>query len=217
MDLISKRRLLRDAFPSLNQFELVETIAAHSRYIKLPPGAVILDVGQPIRAIPLVLRGTVKVFREDDEAREAFLYYIRPGESCAITLAASLHPGTSRIKAVTLEETELMALAVTAVPEVNRKFPAWYHFVFDTFRNRFDELLNAFEAVIFLQLDSRILQYLQARAKTLGTTDLSISHSEIARDLATSREVISRVLKRMEKEKLVLLGRGHIRLLKNRP
>ncbi|HHB79570.1 MAG TPA: Crp/Fnr family transcriptional regulator [Saprospiraceae bacterium] len=213
MDFQAKTKALRSNFPVFQQFELIETIAQNSRYVEVPKGTVILNVGDYIKVIPLVVSGSVKVFREDDDAREAFLYYIKPGQSCAMTLASSIKQGKSEIKAVALENTGLMALSADSLYSVNKKYPSWYNFVFETFGMRFNELIQAFEGVIFHHLDERLMRYLQQRSATVGSTMLKISHNEIARDLATSREVISRLLKQFEKEKLVLLARGQITLL----
>ncbi len=213
MDVPAKIQLLRANFPVFQQFELIETIAQNSQYLDVPEGTVILNVGQYIKVIPLVVSGSVKVFREDDDVREALLYYIKPGQSCAMTLASSLKPGRSEIKAVALEKTGIIALSVDSLYDVNKRFPSWYHFVFETFGMRFNELIQAFEGVVFHHLDERLMSYLKQRADTVGRSVLKISHSEIAKDLATSREVISRLLKQFEQEKLVLLARGQITLI----
>ncbi len=213
MDLQSKTKALRLNFPVFQQFELIETIAGKSQYIEVPEGQVVLDVGDYIKVIPLVISGSLKVFREDDDAREAFLYYIKPGQSCAMTLASSIKQGQSEIKAVALEKTGIIALAVDSLYSVNKKYPSWYNFVFETFGMRFNELIQAFEGVVFHHLDERLINYLESRAETVGSPVLKISHSEIARDLATSREVISRLLKRLEKENMVMLSRGQITLV----
>ena len=160
-----------------------------------------------------MISGSVKVFREDDDAREAFLYYIKPGQSCAMTLASSIKQGRSEIKAVALEKTGIIALSVDSLYAVNKKFPSWYNFVFETFGMRFNELIQAFEGVVFHHLDERLINYLERRAETVGSPVLKISHSEIARDMATSREVISRLLKQFEKENMVMLARGQITLI----
>lgn len=213
MEVSKKRQIIRDNFPVFQQFELVSTIAENSQYIKVPKGGVILDIGDFIKVIPLVISGSIKVFREDEDAREAFLYYINPGESCAITLASANKPGISKIKAIALEDSELLALSVNALFDVNTKYPNWFSFVNETFRKRFDELIHAFESVVFLNLDRRLVVYLKRRSDAIGSMIIKVSHSEIARDLATSREVISRILKQLEKEKILLLSRGQITLL----
>ena len=213
MDLQSKTKALRTNFPVFQQFELIETIAENSQYIEIPEGKVILNVGDFIKVIPLVISGSVKVFREDDDAREAFLYYIKPGQSCAMTLASSIKQGRSEIKAVALEKTGIIALSVDSLYSVNKKYPSWYNFVFETFGMRFNELIQAFEGVVFHHLDERLINYLRRRVEMMGNSVLKISHSEIARDLATSREVISRLLKQFEKEKMVMLSRGQITLI----
>ncbi len=213
MDIQSKIKAIRANFPVFQQFELVETIAENSQYLEVSEGGVILQVGGYIKVIPLVISGAVKVFREDDDGREAFLYYIKPGQSCAMTLASSIKQGRSEIKAVALEKTGIIALSVDSLYSVNKKYPSWYNFVFETFGMRFNELIQAFEGVVFHHLDERLINYLENRAATLGSPVLKISHSEIARDLATSREVISRLLKQLEKENMVLLFRGQITLI----
>lgn len=212
MDLQAKIKALRKNFPVFQQFELIETIASNSQYIEVSEGSVILNVGDYIKVIPLVVHGVVKVFREDDDAREAFLYYIQPGQSCAMTLASSIKQGKSEIKAVALEKTGIIALSVESLYSVNKKYPSWYNFVFETFGLRFNELIQAFEGVVFHHLDERLITYLKQRAETVSSPILKISHSEIAHDLATSREVISRLLKQFEKKNVVMLSRGQITL-----
>ena len=118
----------------------------------------------------------------------------------------------SRIKAVVQEETELLAIPVEVVYDVNKKYPSWHHFVFDTFSNRFNEVLEVLENVVFHNMDERLVRYLTDKATAINSSTLYISHQEIADDLATSREVISRLLKQLEKKEYLQLSRGQVKL-----
>jgi len=175
---------------------LVEKIADNCQYFKLPGGTELMHTGSYISVVPLVLSGTIKVFREDADGREIFLYYINSGESCALTLTACFKMEKSYIKAKIQEDTD----------------PTWSKFVFSTFSQRFDEILKVLETVVFHNMDERLAMYLKEKATVTNTSVLHISHKEIADDLVTSREVISRLLKQMEKKELLELARGRIKL-----
>ena len=204
------KRTIQQLFPLFDQLELVDELAKNSQYMELDAKTELLNSGSYIKVIPLVLSGSVKVFRTDESGREIFLYYIQGGESCAITLSSCLKMEKSSIKAVVQEPTTLLAIPVEVVYDVNKRYPSWHHFVFDTFSQRFDEVLTVLENVVFHHMDERVAKYLIDKALTLNTKELIISHLEIANDLATSREVISRLLKQFEKKGFLELSRGKI-------
>lgn len=205
--------LIRSIFPSLGNQQLVKRIAEAGQWMDVPADTDILQVGSFIQVIPLIVQGTVKVSREDDQGHELFLYYIKPGESCAMTLASLYQESRSSIKATTLEPTTLLAIPSTLAYELQRQSPAWQAFVVKTFNVRFEELIHLLEQIAFTKLDQRLEQYLQDKARLLQTDTLQISHQEIADDLATSREVISRLLKQMATAQLIETKRGSIKLL----
>ena len=210
MDPITIKKTIQQLFPIFDQLELVDDLAKNSKYMSLAPKTELLNTGSYIKVIPLVLSGSIKVFRTDESGREIFLYYIQEGESCAITLSSCLKAEKSSIRAVVQEETTLLAVPVDAIYNINKKYPSWHNFVFDSFNKRFSEVLTVLENVVFHHMDERLVKYLIDKALTLNTKILLISHQEVANDLATSREVISRLLKQFEKKGLVELSRGKI-------
>ena len=200
-------------FPIFNQLDLVEELAATSQHHLIPKGVEILHENNYINNIPLVIKGTVKVSRIDDTGREVFLYYITGGQSCAMTLTSFLRREKSKVRAITMKETTVLTIPVKAVYTINKKYPSWQHFIIETFSYRFDELIEVLESVTFFNMHERLIQHLVKRAKSQESTVLEISHLEIAHDLATSREVVSRILKQMEKKGLIQLFRNKIKLL----
>lgn len=201
---------LQRQFPIFEQLELIDHILQNGQLLKVSNQTSLMEVGAYIKVIPLILEGSVKIFREDDEGHELFLYYLQSGQSCAMTLASTLKMEKSKVKAITQEPTTLFAVKAEAVYDLYRKYPSWQQFVIETFSTRFDEMLQALDSIAFYHLDERLEKYLQDKAQTLQTRTLQISHQEIADDLASSREVISRLLKQMEKKGLVQLSRGQV-------
>lgn len=210
MDPIAIKKAIHQLFPVFDQLELVDDLAKNSTFMKLPPKTELLNSGSYITVIPLVLSGSIKIFRTDESGREIFLYYVQEGESCAITLSSCLKTEKSSIRAVVQEETNLLAIPVNVIYDINKKYPSWHQFVFDSFNQRFSEVLTVLENVVFHHMDERLVKHLIDKTLTLNSKILLISHQEIANDLATSREVISRLLKQFEKKGLVELSRGKI-------
>lgn len=207
------KKTIKELFPVFSQSELIEAIVQHGQYMKLPEKTPILTSGSVIQAIPIVFSGSLKVTREDSKGQTVFLYYIREGESCALTLSSCLKREKSGAVAITESETEILALPVEVVYSFVRKYPSWNDFVIHTFNNRFEELLQLVDDVCFQKMDARLVNYLSNKCNLLNTTVLTISHQEIADDLATSREVISRLLKQFEKQGGVELSRGKLKVL----
>jgi len=213
MERLNLKKRLKNIFPVFEQHELIEQIVENCQYFKLPAGTELIHTGSYITVVPLVLSGTIKVFREDIDGREIFLYYINGGESCALTMTACFKMEKSYIKAKIQEDTEFLAIPVQLVRKFHQSYPTWSKFVFSTFSKRFDEILKVLETVVFHNMDERLALYLKEKSIVTNTRVLYISHKEIADDLVTSREVISRLLKQMEKKELVELARGRIKLM----
>jgi CRP/FNR family transcriptional regulator len=212
MDNKAKIQALKSYFPIFDQLGLIETLVQESQFVTVPEGIEILQENNYINAIPLVLNGMVKVSRIDEKGREVFLYFITEGQSCAMTLTSFLRREKSKVRAVTVNETNILTIPVKVVYDINKKYPSWQHFVIETFSNRFDEMIQVLESVSFSKMHERVIQYLLKRAQSQQTKLLVISHQEIALDLATSREVISRILKQLEKTQLIEMSRGKITL-----
>lgn len=204
-----------DVFNTLFDAKLIEAIRKNAKEVKLKEGELLLDVGQVVRVIPIVLSGTLKVSRIDDEGHELFLYYIHPNESCALTFTCCTEQHSSEIRAVADEDSLVLTIPIEAMDEWMMKYPSWKSFIMKTIRSRFNELLSMIDQIAFQRLDERLVSYLKEKAKTTHSALIHVSHEQIAIDLASSREVISRLLKRLENEKKVILYRNQIKLLSN--
>lgn len=176
-------------------------------------GASILGVGQTVRVMPIVLSGAISISRTDEEGREILMYYINPNESCAMTFTCCMEHFPSEIKAVAEDDTELLLVPVQLMDQWLVKYPTWKSFVMKTIRDRFNDMLKTIDQVAFQRLDERLVSYLKEKSRATGSTLLNLSHEQIATELATSRVVISRLLKRLENDKKVLLYRNQIKLL----
>jgi CRP/FNR family transcriptional regulator, anaerobic regulatory protein len=203
---------LRQTFPAFDQSELLEWLVQQSLQKIFEADTELMHAGSIVRYIPLVLQGSVKVSRQDAEGREIFLYYILPGETCAMTLSACYKGETSRVNALTQEQSELILLPANLIHEATRRFPAWQRFAFDSFGNRYDELLHTLESVVFQQLDERLRHYLLEKAAALQSNRLQISQQQIADDLNASREIISRLIRQFEQKGFLRHARGVIEI-----
>lgn len=168
----------------------------------------LMKTGQSIRSAVLVTKGIIKVFREDDEGNEIFMYNLHPGEACAISMTCAARQIASQIMAKALIDTEVIAIPAELMDEWGSKYKSWYQFVLETYRTRFEELLDTLDQIAFRNLDERLLWYLKQHQKSLKTNVLKASFTEIAHELNSSREVISRLIKK-------LAEKGHIKMHKN--
>jgi len=189
-----------------------EAFAAGQKKI-FPAGTVILNLNAYIRSIPIVLSGNIKVVRTDEEGREILLYYIKPGESCIMSFLAGIHNDTSKVKAIVEEDAEVLLIPVGKAGEWIRQFPEWSDFIFNLYQKRFEELLEVVNAVAFKKLDERLLSWLKQKSNLVGSKEITITHQLLADDLGITREAVSRVLKQMENENLIVLSRNKITLL----
>ncbi len=203
--------LLRKSYP-LFEDNLVSEIEEQGEFKTFPANEVLMRKDQYIRSTMLVLNGLIKIYREDDEGNEFLMYYLKPGEACALSLVCAAKHEASPIMAKTVTETEVMMVPVDTMSEWMSKFKSWYQFVIETYRTRFDELLATLDNVAFRSMDERLEFYLKRAKEAQQTNLLNISHQEIANELNTSREVISRLLKKMEQKDMVKLNRNTIEL-----
>lgn len=171
---------------------------------------VIQDFQKYIRQVPVVLTGSVKVLTEDLHGREMILYHIKPGESCVASIFGALSKSASKVKVVTIEDTEIVMLQPELMQRLIRDNPEWFNFFIKLYQTRFEELLEVVTNVGFKQYDERIMTLLLERGKLLETRIIEITHKDIALEFGTSREVISRVIKKLEAEGKLKAGRGKI-------
>lgn len=205
---------IQERFGLVFEKELLAEIEKKGNPMTVKAGSVILDAGQTIRTMPIILSGSVKVSRTDEEGRELLLYYVNPNESCAMTFTCCMQHRISEVKAVAEEDVEMLAIPVATMDEWMSKYPTWKSFVMLTVQNRFHELLKTIDQIAFQKLDERLVTYLKEKSKTTGSTLINLSHEQIANELASSRVVISRLLKKLETDKKLLLYRNQIKLLK---
>ncbi len=176
-------------------------------------GTVLMEPGQPIRHVPIVLEGSIKIMRPDEDAGELLLYYLNPTDSCALSISSLLSGETSPILAVVEERAQILMIPVEHAEVWMGQYTSWRKFVFQTYQKRFDNLLQTLDLVAFRQMDERLLTYLNQKVQLTGGRHLYITHEDIAHDLNTSREVISRLLKQLERLGRVSLARNKISLL----
>jgi CRP/FNR family transcriptional regulator len=199
--------------PVFFEDQLKQEILQVSSICSAEPEDIIMDIGLQIKTIPLVLKGSIKILREDAEGNEIFLYYLERGDACATSITCCITGQKSTIRAIAEEETEYLAIPVQYSDSWINKYPSWKSFVMNTYARRFEELLKAVDQLAFKKMDERLYKYLLDKAKLHNSNEINISHQEIAYDLNTSREVVSRLLKQLERLGEIKLGRNRIKLL----
>ena len=200
-------------FPHLSEEGLREEIIKVGRLDKVEQGDILIDIDERIVFLPLIYRGVIKVHREDDDGNEILLYYLEAGNACASSLTCCMARKRSTVRAEAEEDTYLISIPIDYVDIWLVKYKSWKDFIMNTYSQRFEELLKTVDELAFKKLDQRLLNYLEDKSKISGNNLLNIAHREIAYDLNTSREVVSRLLKQLEKVGEIKLGRGKIELL----
>lgn len=193
--------------------DLIKEILKNGEIKVFKEGDVIMDYGKNIKFMPLILSGTIRVMRKDEEDREILLYYLGSHESCAMAYACCMEAKKSEIKAVAEDNVEIITIPHNKLDEWLVKYPSWKNYIFNSFTQRFNELLKSLESVAFHKLDERLVKYLKNKSKLSGKSSILLSHNQIAEELGTSRVVISRLLKQLENEKKIVLYRNEIKLL----
>ena len=201
---------LKAALPNFTDPKLLQAILDKGQIMNLEPGKVMMEPGQFIKMVPIVLEGSIKIMRVDEEGKELFLYYLDAGETCALSLTCCTAAKPSEIKAVVEERAKIIAIPVAIHEQFSDEFRQWKDFVANTYQNRFQEMLVALDAVAFKRMDERLMRYIVTKMKQHKANELHTTHQEIANELGTSREVISRLLKVLEKKKWIELGRNVI-------
>ncbi|QBR12579.1 Crp/Fnr family transcriptional regulator [Sphingobacterium sp. CZ-2] len=205
--------MIADVFDFLTEAGLREELEEKGVHLKMPVGKIVVEPNKYIKVIPLVIKGTVKVIRQTENGNELFIYYIQAGESCAVSLSTTLMDKLSNIKAIVEEDVELIAVTSSLSREWFEKYASWRMFVLKTMDHRYDEIINALDNVAFKKIEERLLEHLKSKAEIMQTTTLILTHQEIAMELSTSREVVSRLLKAFEQRGLIRLSRNKIDIL----
>nr|WP_245553804.1 Crp/Fnr family transcriptional regulator [Cytophaga aurantiaca] len=193
--------------------EMWQRLSAYGVVKNFKQDDVILNEDSYIKAIPIVLKGSLRVMRTEEDGREILLYYIKAGESCIMSFLGGIHHETSKVKAVAEEDVEVLLLPVDKVGVLLKDFPEWLDYIFKLYHKRFEELLEVVNAVAFKKVDERLLDFLHKKSDNTKSKILSITHEQLANELGTARVVVSRLLKQLEINGTLKLERNKITLL----
>jgi len=201
------------SFSAIFEPELVKEMYQFGEIKQFSEGDLIMDYGKYIRMMPIILKGTIKVFRMDETGKEILLYYLSSNESCSMAYSCCMEAKKSEVKAIAEDDVELIAIPHIKLEEWLCKYPSWKSYIMRSFNERFLELLRSIESIAFHKLDERLIAYLKEKQRLTGSSVVKASHYQIADDLATSRVVVSRLLKQLENDKKIILYRNEIKLL----
>ncbi|NJY63441.1 Crp/Fnr family transcriptional regulator [Salinimicrobium sp. CDJ15-81-2] len=201
---------LKEAYGFIFEEELLKEIE-HTGVLKIArEGEIIMNINDYISSMPLLLEGAIKILREDKEGNELLLYFLERGDTCALTLSCCLGQTKSEVRAVAERDTRFIMIPVSKIEEWTAKYKSWRNFVFESYHSRLTEMLETIDTLAFMNMDKRLLRYLQDKAKINQSEELQVTHQQVAYDLNTSRVVVSRLLKRLEMEGKILLQRNSI-------
>lgn len=204
--------ILKKHFPGF-ETELMDEIDQLGKIISFPANELMMDFGAPIEMIPLIFKGNVKVYREDENGNELFLYYLESSDACALSLVCSGRDKISRVRAVAVEETLAIAIPISKMDEWMQKYRSWYQYVLETYQFRLEELLRTIDTIAFKRMDDRLIEYLRKTSEAHNSLILNETHQSIAQELNSSREVISRLLKKLEQKGMIKLSRNQIEII----
>lgn len=208
----SPKETAKDLFKQFEP-ELQKKIQQVGHIRKFKEDEYLMYTGQPIRSAVLVVDGIIKVFREDDEGNEIFMYNLHPGEACAISMTCAARNINSQIMAKALVDTTVIAIPIELMDEWALKYKSWYQFVLGTYRNRFEELLEMLDQIAFKNLDERLLWYLRQHQQSLQSNVIKISFTQMALELNSSREVVSRLMKKLADKGQIKLGKNQVEII----
>lgn len=201
---------LMQMFPLFDR-KLAEFIAGIAETKTFKEGEIMMKTGQYFKASMLITRGKVKLYREGEDGNEFFMYFLEAGNACALSMICATRNQSSQIMAIAVEETEVIMIPIQYMDVLMTEYKGWYYFVLETYRSRFEELLIVIDNIAFKNMDERLEWYLRNQAR--HNTNITLTHQQIANDLSSSREVISRLLKKLENRKMVVLHRNFIEWL----
>ena len=199
-------KMIEEKFPQFQQ-ALKDELEEKAQVKTIREGEVLMKTGQYFRSVLLIVSGLIKVYREDEEGNEFFIYYLQPGQACALSMICATRQQASELMAKAVTETEVVMVPLELMDEWMTKYKSWYYYVLESYRSRFNELLTTIDHIAFRNMDDRLVFYLKRQQETLKTDVLTINNTEVAQELNSSREVMSRLMKK-------LADKGMVRLLK---
>jgi len=203
-------QLLKEHYDFMFAEELIAAIQEHGTFYEIKAGDVLIDLGSIIEQMPLLIDGAIKVLREDEDGDELLLYFLEKGDTCAMTMSCCMGSSRSEIRAIAEQDSMVVMIPVDKMPEWIQKFDDWRAFVFESYTQRMSELLSAIDSLAFMNMHERVIKYLRDRVMIDKDNALIVTHQEIANDLHTSRVVISRILKSLEKEGKIAIHRNRL-------
>jgi len=208
------REALNKNFGYLFSTELIAEIEANGQLFSAKDGDILMDIGDTMQFMPVLLEGAIKVLREDEEGDELLLYFLESGDTCAMTISCCMGDRKSKVRTVAERDSTIIMIPLEKMSDWIQEFSDWRLFVFDSYSMRLSELLESIDSLAFLNMHDRVYKYLKNKMLANGDSELNVTHREIASDLHTSRVVISRVLKSLEREGRISLHRNRLQVLK---
>lgn len=204
---------LKNNYGHLFEDALINEILEAGTFKEVPEGFKLMEIGSYIRSMPLLVSGAIKVLREDHNGDELLLYYLEKGETCSMTMTCCMGQTKSEIRAIAETDTKLIMIPVQKMDLWSSKYKSWRNFVFESYHNRLNEMLNTVDNIAFHNMDERLLNYLKEKARINKDNTIHNTHQEIAYELHSSRVVISRLLKKLENRSSIELHRNHIKII----
>jgi len=206
---------LKNSFPQFaSSTDLLQEIENISLIKEFDKETIILKENSYVKVIPLLVSGLVKIYKEDESGNEVLLYYIEPGESCIMSIMAAEKNEKVTVKGIIEEDAQLVLIPITKLTQIRKSFPQWNMFVYELFNEKFEEVIDMIKILTFSNKEKRLEEYLLKEASIKNTTEIQHSHQEIAKELGSSREVISRLLKKLENDGKIELSQRRIKILK---
>jgi CRP/FNR family transcriptional regulator len=205
--------ILTQSYGYIFEEALIDEIVKVATYKEFKADDYLIEIGDYIKTMPLLVNGAIKILREDENGDELLLYFLERGDTCAMTLTCCMGQAKSRIRAIAETDGSLVMIPVEKIEDWLTKYKTWRNFVFDSYNVRLMEMLEAIDTLAFMNLDERLYKYLTDKAKVIGNTEIQNTHQEIAYEMHTSRVVISRLLKALEIEGKIKLHRNKIEIL----
>jgi CRP/FNR family transcriptional regulator, anaerobic regulatory protein len=212
--MLNETAALRKIFAPLFESALLKEMVEKSILFTAKAGQILITMGQNINVVPVVLEGTLKISRMNEEGQELLLYYVREGEGCAMTFSCGMMSQVSQVQGCAEEDLTMLCVPVPVMDEWMVKYPSWKQFVMSTIVDEFMDVIKSVDDVAFKKMDERLAAYLKEKSKITGSSLINHTHQQIADEMGTNRVVISRLLKKLETDGKLLLYRNQIKLLK---
>ena len=201
---------LKNNYGHLFEDALLNEINQVGTFKEVAAGFKMMEIGDYVKYMPLLVSGAIKILREDTDGDELLLYFLEKGDTCALTLTCCVAQTKSKIRAIAETDSKLIMIPIQQMEEWSEKYKSWRHFVFESYNNRLNEMLETIDSIAFLKMDERLIKYLVEKVRISKNNTIHKTHQEIAYELHTSRVVISRLLKKLETLGKIELNRSYI-------